>query len=168
LLAARIHRAYARTPHARYKLTLVGHSRGASLAAYAGRHVRAAVYTFDPAGKMLARLGASPSHLTIITRGDPVSDARAAKLRVAGRVVRVDLPPTLSPVKNRRPDVVLARISSLARTARASAPHAPRPVPPPPAVRPAPSLGTLSSPGPTAIVMRAPGGISLNRPAAAP
>src|SRR5262249_21358433 len=85
---------------------------------------------------------------------------------VAGRVVRVDLPPTLSPVKNRRPDVILSRISSLARTARAPAPHAPRPDAPPPAARPAPSLGTLTSPGPTAIVMRAPGGISLNRAAA--
>jgi hypothetical protein len=166
LLAARIHRAYARTPHARYKLTLVGHARGASLAAYAGRHVKAAVYTFDPAGKMLTRLGASPNHLTIITRGDPVSDARAAKLKVAGRIVRVDLPPTLSPVKNRRPEVILSRISSLARTARPTTPHAPPPAAPAAAPRPAPSLGTFAAPGPTTIVMRAPGGISLNRAAA--
>jgi hypothetical protein len=161
LLAARIHRAYARTPHARYKLTLVGHSRGATLAAYAGRHVKAAVYTFDPAGKALARSGANPNHLNIITKGDPVSDARAAKLRTPVRTVRVDLPPTLNPAKNRRPEAILSRISSLARAARTPAPHAPSPTP-----RPAPSLGTLASPGPTTIVMRAPGGISLNRAAA--
>jgi hypothetical protein len=166
LLAARIHRAYARTPHARYKLTLVGHFRGAGLAAYAGRHVKAAVYTFDPARKVLARGGSNPDHLNIITKGDPVSDARAAKLGVPGRTVRVDLPPTLSPVKNRRPDVILSRISSLARAARSPAPHAPGPLTPPPAPRPPPSLGTLASPGPTTIVMRAPGGISLNRAAA--
>ncbi len=166
LLAARLHRAYARTPHARYKLTLVGHSRGAGLAAYAGRHVKAAVYTFDPGRKVLARGGSNPNHLNIITKGDPVSDARAAKLGVPGRTVRVDLPPTLSPVKNRKPDVILSRISSLARTARSPAPHAPGPAAPLPAPRPPPSLGTLASPGPTTIVMRAPGGISLNRAAA--
>jgi hypothetical protein len=166
LLAARLHRAYARTPHARYKLTLVGHSRGAGLAAYAGRHVKAAVYTLDPARKALARGGSNPDHLNIITKGDPVSDARAAKLGVPGRTVRVDLPPTLSPVKNRRPDVILSRISSLARAARSPTPHAPGPLAPPPAPRPPPALGTLASPGPTTIVMRAPGGISLNRAAA--
>jgi hypothetical protein len=158
-LALRIHRAYGRTPHARYKLTLIGHGRGASLAAYAGRHVKAAVYTFDPSGKVLARSGANPDHLNIITKGDPVADARAAKLRSAGRTVRVDLPPTLSPVKNRRPNVILSRISTIAR----SAPHAPRPAPPSPAPHP---ISTFAAPGPTTLVMRAPGGISLNRAAA--
>src|SRR5207253_10509848 len=87
---------------------------------------KAAVYTFDPGRKVLARGGSNPNHLNIITKGDPVSDARAAKLGVPGRTVRVDLPPTLSPVKNRKPDVILSRISSLARTARSPAPHAPR------------------------------------------
>jgi hypothetical protein len=183
-LAFRIERRYPG-----YKLTLVGHSLGGALASYAGHYTKADVYTFDPARNVLAGTGSNPRQINIITKGDPVSDPHGTLGALAGstsylpgRTVRMDFSPSLNPVKlieHHMPNAMLDRISAIAEgkgpsvarpaplpTAVWTAKDAPPPATPSSVPRAPPPLSGLAPRGPTTIVMRAPGGISLNRAAA--
>lgn len=98
-LAARIKDTYANTPYQNYSVTLTGHSLGGALASYAGQHVNAQVYTFEPARNQLAGTSANAKQTNVIVSGDPISDPRAPAAKqmgsvnyLPGRTYRMDLP----------------------------------------------------------------------------
>ena len=125
-LASRLAEKYSTTPYKDYKLTLVGHSLGGALASYAGQHVNANVYTFDPARNVLAGTGANARQINIIATGDPFSDPTARTPMktgtiqyLPGRTYRVDLPrpstiAALDPIAKHYIEPLVSRINSLA------------------------------------------------------
>ncbi|MEA2839099.1 MAG: hypothetical protein QOF41_429 [Methylobacteriaceae bacterium] len=126
-LASRIQKLYSDSPYRGYRVTLVGHSLGGGMASYAGQHVDATVYAFDPARNVLAGTGSNPRQTNIITTGDPVSDANASTLGLntgkilgttaplPGRTFRVDLPSTINPIDQHHSDALVNRVASVSQ-----------------------------------------------------